>query len=170
MPPIQKYKISHPYLDISCGLGEAPFYEKSHNSLRFVDIVKKKLHTINLDGGVASHREFDLEFSIGTTADVEGVEGKFVFGGEVFSILLFFFFGGVVVLEGLIVAWWWWWRWQRGSLLKMMLIMLIVTGKSGYGVFERETGKHWIIKEMWSDAEKKDDGGGKPSECANCST
>lgn len=52
----------------------------------------------------------------------------------------------------------------------MMLIMLIVTGKSGYGVFERETGKHWIIKEMWSDAEKKDDGGGKPSESANCST
>lgn len=93
MPPIQKYKISHPYLDISCGLGEAPFYEKSHNSLRFVDIVKKKLHTINLDEGVASHREFDLEFSIGTTADVEGVEGKFVFGGEYFFFL--FFFGGV---------------------------------------------------------------------------
>lgn len=58
-----------------------------------MDIVKKKLHTINLDQGVASHREFDLEFSIGTTADVEGVEGKFVFGGEVFSILLFFFWG-----------------------------------------------------------------------------
>lgn len=110
MPPIQKYKISHPYLDISCGLGEAPFYEQSHNSLRFVDIVKKKLHTINLDEGVASHREFDLEFSIGTTADVEGVEGKFVFGGEVFSML---FWGGggrgadcglvvVEVAEGLI--------------------------------------------------------------------
>lgn len=91
MPPIQKYKISHPYLDISCGLGEAPFYEKSHHSLRFVDIVKKKLHTIDLDEGVASHREFDLEFSIGTTADVEGVEGKFVFGGEEF---FFSFLGG----------------------------------------------------------------------------
>lgn len=108
MPPIQKYKISHPYLDISCGLGEAPFYEKSHNSLRFVDIVKKKLHTINLDEGVASHREFDLEFSIGATADVEGVEGKFVFGGEGF-FFLFPFFGewGRMVVEGLIVAWWW---------------------------------------------------------------
>lgn len=94
MPPIQKYKISHPYLDISCGLGEAPFYEKSHHSLRFVDIVKKKLHTINLDEGVASHREFDLEFSIGTTADVEGVEGKFVFGGEVFSMLFWGVDGG----------------------------------------------------------------------------
>lgn len=109
MPPIQKYKISHPYLDISCGLGEAPFYEKSHNSLRFVDIVKKKLHTINLDEGVASHREFDLEFSIGTTADVEGVEGKFVFGGEVFFYSSFFSFGGQErgVVEGLIVASWW---------------------------------------------------------------
>lgn len=105
MPPIQKYKISHPYLDISCGLGEAPFYEKSHNSLRFVDIVKKKLHTINLDEGVASHREFDLEFSIGTTADVEGVEGKFVFGGEVFFILFFFFF---FFLSFLRVGVWWW--------------------------------------------------------------
>lgn len=57
-----------------------------------MDIVKKKLHTINLDEGVASHREFDLEFSIGTTADVEGVEGKFVFGGEGF--LLYSFLGG----------------------------------------------------------------------------
>lgn len=56
-----------------------------------MDIVKKKLHTIDLDEGVASHREFDLEFSIGTTADVEGVEGKFVFGGEEF---FFSFLGG----------------------------------------------------------------------------
>lgn len=102
MPPIQKYKISHPYLDISCGLGEAPFYEKSHNSLRFVDIVKKKLHTINLDEGVASHREFDLEFSIGTTADVEGVEGKFVFGGEGGFFFLFLLFWGVVVGVGVV--------------------------------------------------------------------
>lgn len=78
-----------------------------------MDIVKKKLHTINLDEGVASHREIDLEFSIGTTADVEGVEGKFVFGGEVFFFFSFFFpfsfFGGWgwMVVEGLIVAWWW---------------------------------------------------------------
>lgn len=73
-----------------------------------MDIVKKKLHTINLDEGVASHREFDLEFSIGTTADVEGVEGKFVFGGEVFSMLFWGVdgggrgAGGGLVAEGLI--------------------------------------------------------------------
>lgn len=72
-----------------------------------MDIVKKKLHTINLDEGVASHREFDLEFSIGTTADVEGVEGKFVFGGEVFFLLSYFWEWGWMVVEGLIVAWWW---------------------------------------------------------------
>ena len=39
---------------------------------------------------------------------------------------------------------------------------VIFGGKSGYGIFNRETGEHRIIKEMWDAAEKADDGGGKP--------
>ncbi|CAK1354590.1 unnamed protein product [Cercospora beticola] len=114
---IKKYKITSPYLPISCGLGEAPFYEASTNSLRFVDIVKEKLHTIDLKEGPGSHKEWDLVYSIGTTADIEGEDGseKFIFGG-----------------------------------------------KSGYGIFDKKTGKMRILKEFWTEAEKKDDGGGKP--------
>jgi sugar lactone lactonase YvrE len=80
-----------------------------------VDIVKKKVHTINLSEGPSSHKEFDLDFSIATTADIEGNDEEFIFGG-----------------------------------------------KSGYGFFHRETGKVRLIKQMWTDVERQDDGGGKP--------
>lgn len=82
MPDIKKYKITEPYLDLHCGLGEAPFWEKSRNSLRFVDIVNKKLHTVNLQEGPSSHKQWDLDFSIGTTADIDANEKEFVFGGK----------------------------------------------------------------------------------------
>ncbi len=95
-------------------LGEAPFWEKSRDSLRFVDIVKKKLHTINLSQGPSSHKQFDLDFSIATTADIEGNDDEFIFGG-----------------------------------------------KLGYGLFHRETGDVYWLRRMWSDAERRDDGGGK---------
>ncbi|CAK4033446.1 Hypothetical predicted protein [Lecanosticta acicola] len=120
MAEVKKYKISEPYLHLSCGLGEAPFWEKSRDSLRFVDIVKEKLHTINLTQGPSSHKQWDLKFSIGCTADIQGNEDEFIFGG-----------------------------------------------KSGYGLFDRETGEHRIIKDMWTDEERKDDGGGKPGKGKN---
>ena len=82
MPEIKRYKITEPYLDIHCGLGEAPFWDKSTNTLRFVDIVKKHLHTINLDKGVSSHKQTELPISIGTTANIKGNEEEFVFGGK----------------------------------------------------------------------------------------
>nr|POE77648.1 putative sugar lactone lactonase yvre [Quercus suber] len=82
MPEVKKYKISEPYLDISCGLGEAPFWEQSRNSLRFVDILNKKVHFIDLTQGPSSHTQWDLEYSIGTTADIEGNSTEFVFGGK----------------------------------------------------------------------------------------
>jgi sugar lactone lactonase YvrE len=82
MPEIKKYKITEPYLHVSCGLGEGPFYERDSNSLRFVDIVKNKLHTVQLDKGPSSHKQWDLDFSIGTTADIEGNDQEFIFGGK----------------------------------------------------------------------------------------
>lgn len=115
MSEIKKYKIEEPYLHLQCSLGEAPFWEKSRDSLRFVDIVKKKLHTVNLTEGPSSHKELDLEYSIGTTADIEGNDDEFVFGG-----------------------------------------------KLGYGIMHRDSGKMRWIKKMWSDEERKEDGGGKP--------
>jgi len=82
MPEIVKYKITEPYLDLDCGLGEAPFWDKARDTLRFVDISKKKLHTIKLSEGPSSHQQIDLKHSIGTTADIEGNEDEFVFGGK----------------------------------------------------------------------------------------
>lgn len=55
-----------PYLKIDCGLGEGPFWEESSNTLRFLDIIKQKVHTIDLNKGPSSHKTlFDLDISIG---------------------------------------------------------------------------------------------------------
>ncbi|KAF2771165.1 hypothetical protein EJ03DRAFT_359520 [Teratosphaeria nubilosa] len=120
MPEIKKYKITEPYLDLQCGLGEAPFWEKSHNSLRFVDIVKKKVHFVDLTKGPSSHRQLDLDFNVGTTADIEGNDEEFIFGG-----------------------------------------------KYGYGVMNRQTGESRWLSKMWTDEERRDDGGGKPGKGRN---
>ena len=82
MAEVKKYKVTKPFLNLNCGLGEAPFWDKSRNVLRFVDIVKKKVHTVKLSEGPSSHQEVDLELSIGTTADIEGNDKEFVFGGK----------------------------------------------------------------------------------------
>lgn len=115
MPEIKKYSITEPYLNLNCSLGEGPFWDRTRNQLRFVDIVKKKLHTVNLSDGPASHKQWDLDFSIATTADIEGNDDEFVFGG-----------------------------------------------KFGYGVMNKDSGEVRWIRRMWSDAERQDDGGGKP--------
>ncbi|KAF2159292.1 hypothetical protein M409DRAFT_60989 [Zasmidium cellare ATCC 36951] len=114
MPEIKTYTIAEPYLNLQCGLGEGPHWESSRNSLRFVDIVKKKLHVVNLVHGPSSHQQFDLDYSIACSADIDGDETRFVFGGN-----------------------------------------------SGYGVFERETGEHRVVRGMWRDAERLEDGGGR---------
>ena len=115
MAEIKKYSVTEPYLDLGCALGEGPYYDESRNILRFVDIVKKKVHMIDPFQGPTSHKEFDLEFSIATTANIEGNDQEFIFGG-----------------------------------------------KLGYGIMNKDTGEvHWI-KKVWTDAERIDDGGGKP--------
>lgn len=52
------------YLDLKCGLGEAPFYEEAPHSLRFVDINQEKLHIIDLNQGPASLHTFDLDVAV----------------------------------------------------------------------------------------------------------
>ncbi|KAI7217136.1 hypothetical protein KC333_g4414 [Hortaea werneckii] len=82
MPDIKKYTIAEPYLNLQGGLLEAPFWEKNRDSLRFVDIVKKKLYFLRPHEGPSSLQTRDLDFNIGTTADIEGTETEFVFGGK----------------------------------------------------------------------------------------
>ena len=50
---------------MSCGLGEAPFYEPYSGLLRFVDIVKKKLHTVDISEGQSSLVTVDLKDAVG---------------------------------------------------------------------------------------------------------
>ncbi|GAB1735961.1 hypothetical protein NU219Hw_g6019t1 [Hortaea werneckii] len=82
MPEVKKYTIAEPYLNLQGGLLEAPFWEKGRDSLRFVDIVKQKLYFLKPQEGPSSLQTRNLDFNIGTTADIEGTEQEFVFGGK----------------------------------------------------------------------------------------
>jgi len=115
MAEIKKYQVTEPYLDLHCSLGEGPFWEHDKNVLRFVDIEKKQVHFVDLTKGPTSHKQLDLGFSIGTTANIERNKDEFIFGG-----------------------------------------------KLGYGIMNRETGESKWIKMVWTDEERKPDGGGKP--------
>ena len=47
-----------------------------------MDIIKKKLHRIDLNQGPSSHEEIDLGIAVGTTADIAGDDDHFAFGGK----------------------------------------------------------------------------------------
>lgn len=64
-PSIPMLTTSQPYLQIDCGLGEAPFWEKDTHHLRFVDIIKQKLHVVDLNKGPSSLQSFDLDDPVG---------------------------------------------------------------------------------------------------------
>ncbi|KAH0610321.1 uncharacterized protein H6S33_011848 [Morchella sextelata] len=78
MAEIETYKISEPYLHTECALGEGPYYEEATGELRFVDIVKKEIHSVNLAEGPNSHKVTKLEHSVGITADIDGHEGEYI--------------------------------------------------------------------------------------------
>jgi sugar lactone lactonase YvrE len=80
---VKKYTVTEPWLNTSCGLGEGPFWEENNNTLRFVDIIKKKLFFVDLTKGEQSLKEHQLDFSIGITADIEGNDDEFIFGGKI---------------------------------------------------------------------------------------
>jgi sugar lactone lactonase YvrE len=83
-PEIKTWTVTEPYLNIHCGLGEAPYYEAETNTLRFVDIKKKQLHTVDLAAGPASLKTLQLDMPVGVTADIEGVDPreKILVGGK----------------------------------------------------------------------------------------
>ncbi len=105
---IPTWTVTTPYLDIHCGLGEAPFYSPSTNTLRFVDIKKKRLHTVSLTDGPSSLKTLQLDMPIGVTADIEGVDPE-----------------------------------KR----------ILIAGKSGIYVLDRETGKYVLLKRFYESEE-----------------
>jgi len=72
----QTWRVSEPYINLHCLLGEGPFYEKETRSLRFVDIRKKQIHFLSLDAGPSSLDTLQLDVPVSVTADVQGVDPK----------------------------------------------------------------------------------------------
>ena len=81
---IKKWIVTEPYLNIHCGLGEGPYYERDTNTLRFVDIKKKQLHEVDLAIGPQSLKTMQFDMPVGVTADIEGVDPskKILVGGK----------------------------------------------------------------------------------------
>lgn len=68
----EKWQAGAPYLDMRCSLGEGPYYEPATETLRFVDIIKKQLHTVSVNDGPSSLKTLQFEEAVTVTADVEG--------------------------------------------------------------------------------------------------
>ncbi|KAI0127795.1 hypothetical protein BJ170DRAFT_387522 [Xylariales sp. AK1849] len=73
-PAFQEWEVKEPYIKLHCALGEGPYYEEATNSLRFVDIIKKQLHTVDLGKGPDSLSTLQFDIPIGVTADIDGVD------------------------------------------------------------------------------------------------
>lgn len=84
VPEFQTWTVTEPYLDLKCSLGEGPHYEPTTNNLRFVDIIEKRIHTIDLTAGPDSLTTLQLDMPVGVTQDIEGVDpaSKILVGGK----------------------------------------------------------------------------------------
>ncbi|KAK0630811.1 regucalcin [Bombardia bombarda] len=69
---LQEWQVTEPYVDLHCQLGEGPYFEKATNTLRFVDIKQKRIHTVSLREGPDSLKTLQLDVAATVTADVEG--------------------------------------------------------------------------------------------------
>ncbi|PQE29420.1 SMP-30 Gluconolaconase LRE-like region protein [Rutstroemia sp. NJR-2017a WRK4] len=81
----QTWEVKEPFINPSCGLGEAPFWEPSTNQLRFVDIKKKRLHVLDLNSGAKKElHTIQLDMPVGVTADIEGIDctDRILVGGK----------------------------------------------------------------------------------------
>lgn len=73
---IQTWEVKEPYLKLHCKLGEGPYYERATNTLRFVDIISKRLHAVDLARGPDSLVTQQLDTPISVTADIAGVDPR----------------------------------------------------------------------------------------------
>lgn len=72
----QEWTVSEPYLHLHCKLGEGPYHEAATNTLRFVDIINKRVHTVPLlaEGRPGPVSTIQLDVPVTVTADVAGVD------------------------------------------------------------------------------------------------
>ena len=76
MSDYQVWTVSEPFVEPHCKLGEGPFYEAETNSLRFVDIIKHRVHSVSLTDGPSSLTTLQLDRPVTVTADIEGVDPR----------------------------------------------------------------------------------------------
>ncbi|KUI64971.1 Regucalcin [Cytospora mali] len=70
----QVWNVEEPYLNLHSKLGEGPYYEKATNTLRWVDIIGQRVHTVSLTEGPSSVKTLQLDTPVTVTADVEGYD------------------------------------------------------------------------------------------------
>ncbi|KAK5664207.1 hypothetical protein OQA88_423 [Cercophora sp. LCS_1] len=71
---IQQWHVTEPYVNLHNQLGEGPYYEKTTNVVRWVDIQGKKIHSVSLADGPESVKTIQLDVPVTVTANVEGVD------------------------------------------------------------------------------------------------
>ncbi|VBB86461.1 Putative protein of unknown function [Podospora comata] len=71
----QVWEVKTPYLNLHCGLGEGPYYEPATQTVRFVDIKNKKLHTVSINDP-ADLVTLSFDEPVTVTADIAGVDPK----------------------------------------------------------------------------------------------
>ncbi|KAK4227679.1 hypothetical protein QBC38DRAFT_184697 [Podospora fimiseda] len=74
-PNYEIITVHQPYLNLHSKLGEGPHHEPSSSSLRFVDIISKKLHTVSLTNP-EDITTLDFPEAVTVTADIEGIDPK----------------------------------------------------------------------------------------------
>lgn len=74
----QEWHVKEPWLHLHCALSEGPYYEASTNSLRFVDIKKKRVHWVDLGAPEpgSAVKTVQLDVPVTVTADIEGVDPR----------------------------------------------------------------------------------------------
>lgn len=74
MAALEQWTVEEPWLNTHCSLGEGPFYEKETHTVRFVDIIKKRIHTVSVADGEPSLATIQLDVCPTVTSDIAGVD------------------------------------------------------------------------------------------------
>ncbi|KAL7266900.1 rRNA-processing protein cgr1 [Rhizina undulata] len=132
MAEIQTYSIDEPYLPIECRLGEGPLYGEGTDQLRFLDIIKKQIHFLDVKEGPSSHRVVQLDDSVGYEIAAPEISDVWIYRDMN----------------------------KKGNTDKDIEgndEEFIVAAKRGYALFNKKTGKLRYVKKIYEDNPKMAD-------------
>jgi sugar lactone lactonase YvrE len=70
------WTVDEPWLDRKCVFGEGPFYESETSSLRFVDVMQKRIYTVSLVDGEDLRAPVQLDIVATVTCDIRDVDPR----------------------------------------------------------------------------------------------